>query len=30
MLLTPFGEIRILIDEKSVPFIAKEVRKLDN
>ena len=30
MLLTPFGEIRILIDEKSVPFIAKEGRKLDN
>ena len=29
MLLTPFGEIRILIDEKSVPFIAQEGRKLE-
>lgn len=29
MLLTPFGEIRILIDEKSVPYIAQEGRKLE-
>lgn len=29
MLLTPFGEIRILIDEKPVPFIAQEGRKLE-
>ena len=29
MLLTPFGEIRILIDEESVSFIAQEGGKLD-
>ena len=28
MLLTPFWEIKILIDEKQVPFIAQEGRKL--
>lgn len=29
-LLTPFGEIQILIDGKPVPYFAQEGRKLDN
>ena len=28
-LATPFGEIKILIDGKSVPYVAQEGRKLD-
>ena len=29
MLLTPFGEIKILIDEKPAPYFAQEGRKLE-
>ena len=29
-LLTPFGEIKILIDSKPVPYVAKEGRKLES